>query len=148
MAGVRLLTLSIAGLLLVGCHRDPPTYTVSGKVKFPSGAPVRMGTVETKSRELGIHARGTIESDGSFQLTTFKPGDGAVAGTHDCVVVQVVIAQGYQGSGSTYGVVDPKHNSYHTSGLTIDVKPNESNEVVLVVTAFRGKEASERDHKH
>jgi hypothetical protein len=144
----RLVLVSILCILLVGCHRDPPTYAVSGKVKFPSGAPVRMGTVETKSRDTGLQARGTIESDGSFQLTTFRPGDGAVAGIHDCVVVQIVMTEGTGVGGSTYGVVDPKHNSYHTSGLTIEVKPNETNEVLLEVTAFRGKEASERDHKH
>lgn len=144
----KLALISVGVIGLVGCQRDPPTYPVSGKVQFPSGAPVRMGTVETRSQELGVHARGTIESDGSFSLTTFRPGDGAVAGIHDCVVVQLVVAEGFDGKVSTYGVVDPKHNSYRTSGLTLEVKPDQTNEVVLEVTALRGQEADEKDHKH
>ena len=134
--------------ILLGCDRNPPTYPVSGKVSFPSGAPVRMGTIETKSREMGINARGKIASDGSFTLTTFKPDDGAVAGVHDCVVVQLVIAEDLPKTGGTFGVVDPKHNSYFTSGLSIDVNPEGPNEFRLEVSPFRGKEASEKDHKH
>lgn len=140
------------GLLIacvfVGCDRNPPTYPVSGKIHFPSGSPVRMGTIETKSRELGINARGKIETDGSFTLTTFKPGDGAVAGLHDCVVVQLVIGEDLPKMGSTFGVVDPRHNSYHSSGLTLEVKPEGPNNFRLEVSPFRGKEASAIDHKH
>ncbi len=106
-----------------------------------------MGTIETKSRDLGINARGKINSDGTFQLSTFNPMDGAVVGTHDCVVVQLVLAEELTTTGSTFGVVDPKHNSYASSGLTIDVRP-ENNEVILEVTAFRGRETAEKDHKH
>jgi hypothetical protein len=142
------LLCGLTGILLSGCNRNPPTYPVTGKVRFPSGVPVRMGTIETKARELGTIARGTIESDGTFRLSTFEPDDGAVAGIHDCVVVQMVIAEKIGGRGSTYGVVDPKHNSYRTSGLTIEVDPNKANEFLLEVTPFRGKEGTEADHKH
>lgn len=107
-----------------------------------------MGTVETKSRSLGLNARGKIESDGTFQLTTFEPNDGAVAGVHDCVVVQLVIGEELNKTGSAYGVVDPKHNSYKSSGLTIEVKPDSGNQVVLRVDAYRGKELSEKQHQH
>jgi hypothetical protein len=34
----------------------------------------------------GRPATGTIEPDGSFQLTTFEPGDGVVIGTHTVTV--------------------------------------------------------------
>lgn len=138
----------ILGWMLVGCNRNPPTYPVVGKVQFPSGASVRMGTVETKSRDLGIIARGKINSDGTFSLTTFHPDDGAVSGTHDCVVVQLVIAEELGKTGTTFGVVDPRHNSYHSSGLTMEILPDKINEVTLEVTAYRGKEVSEKDHKH
>lgn len=107
-----------------------------------------MGTVETKSRDLGINARGTIAPDGTFQLSTFQTNDGAVAGVHDCVIVQLVIGEELTKPGSAYGVVDRRHNSYATSGLTIEVAPDGVNEFRLEVTAYRGKEPSEKEHSH
>ena len=144
------MAIMVLGLvsLLPGCRRDPPTYPVRGRVTFPSGAVVRTGTVETRSRELGTNARGSIQPDGTFQLSTFQSNDGAVAGLHDCVVVQLVIAEGLGTAVSTLGGVDPRHNSYRTSGLTIEVLPQPLNEVRLEVSAIGGKELPERDHKH
>jgi hypothetical protein len=142
--------LALLGIVIsIGCNRDPATYPVNGRVRFPSGAAVRMGTIETKSRDLGINARGNINSDGTFQLTTFQPGDGAVAGWHDCVIVQLIIhGEELGGKVSTYGVVDPKHNSYSTSGLSFEVSASQPNEITLEVSPYRGKEAPEKSHKH
>ncbi|MBX3420020.1 MAG: hypothetical protein KF752_00545 [Pirellulaceae bacterium] len=133
---------------LSGCNSHPDTYPVQGKVLFPSGAAVRTGTVEAKSRQHGLNARGEIQPDGSFTLSTFRPGDGAVAGIHDCVVVQFVVAEQLGTVGSAFGVVDPKHNSYKTSGLMIDIQPDTINQVVLQVSALGGKELKEKDHRH
>lgn len=108
-----------------------------------------MGTIETKSRDLGINARGSIQKDGSFQLTTFEPNDGAVAGWHDCVVIQVVMhGEELAGKVSKYGIVDPKHNSYATSGISFEVKPEGTNEIKLQVQPLQGKEQPEKSHKH
>ncbi|MFO0942352.1 MAG: hypothetical protein U0930_16560 [Pirellulales bacterium] len=141
--------ISALFLLTLGCNRNPATYRVKGKVVFPSGANVRMGTIETKSRTLKLNARGTIQKDGSFELTTFSPGDGAVAGVHDCVIVQMVTnAEEFSGKVSSFGMIDPKHNSYTTSGLSFEVKPEGPNEITLEVSPIRGKELSEEQHKH
>jgi len=107
-----------------------------------------MGTIETKSRSLGINSRGKIASDGTFQLSTFSPNDGAVVGLHDCVIVQLVIGEELAKPGSSFGVVDIRHNSYSTSGLTIDVQPGGNNEFRLEVSALRGREPSEKEHRH
>ncbi len=91
---IALLGLSIASLLCCGCSSGQlETYPTKGKVKFKSGAPVHVGTVELKSREHGVQARGDIQPDGTFELSTYSKGDGAVAGTHDCVVVQFVMTE-------------------------------------------------------
>lgn len=144
-----LAILACGAALSVGCNRNPTTYPIKGRVHFPSGSPVRMGTIETKSRELGINARGTINSDGSFELTTFQPGDGAVAGWHDCVVVQLIIhGEEFKGKVSSFGVVDPKHASYGSSGLSFEVSPTQTNQVSLEVSPLRGKEVPEKLHSH
>lgn len=146
----KLFQLAICGILLsIGCNRNPPTYPVKGRVHFPSGSPVRMGTIEAKSRDLAINARGVINSDGTFELSTFTPGDGAVAGWHDCVVVQLVMhAEELNAKISTFGVVDPKHNSYGSSGLSFEVSDTQPNSIDLEVSPFRGKELSDKMHNH
>lgn len=106
-----------------------------------------MGTIELKSREHGVQARGTIENDGSFSLTTYEEGDGAVAGEHDAVVVQFIMTEDVSGhSPSTIGVVDRRFASYSTSDLVVEIKSDGPNDVLVEVEGIR-KEQPE-DHKH
>lgn len=142
------------GILIasVGCGPSrPPAYPAKGRVVFPNGSSVKTGTVELKSRQHGTHARGTIEADGSFVLTTYEKDDGAVAGLHDCVVVQMILAEDAKFRlHGTYGVVHTRFASYATSGLTCTVEPKASNDIVLTVEGI-GKLSTggtEKDHKH
>ena len=133
--------------LISGCSDQLRTYPVSGKVRFTTGGVVHVGTVELKSREHNVQARGQIQSDGSFTLTTYKDGDGAVAGKHYCVVVQFVMAEGISGhKPSTLGVVDRRYASYSTSGLTAQVYPEKKNELILEVEGLLRSQPE--DHKH
>ncbi len=117
---------------------------------FPSGSPVKVGTVELKSRDHSVQARGRIEVDGSFQLTTYSENDGAVAGVHDCVVVQFVMTEDLAGHRpSTIGVIDPRFSSYATSGLTVDIQPGTQNEITLEVQGIRKTQPKEgEEHQH
>ena len=63
-----------------------PLAKVTGKVTY-NGKPVNPGSViftpvAGKGGETGQVATGQIESDGSFTLTTFNTGDGAIPGQH------------------------------------------------------------------
>ena len=76
---------------LQGCGSDhPPTYPVSGKVVFEDGKPLTTGGLvlleSVVTEGLPVNARGTINADGTFELTTFEDGDGAVAGKHRMLV--------------------------------------------------------------
>lgn len=137
------------GLFVValGCSDRLATYPVKGKVQFATGGPVHVGTVELKSREHGIHARGEIQMDGTFTLTTYMPGDGAVQGVHDCVVVQMVMTEGLEGhKPSTIGVVDRRFSSYSSSGLSLEVFEDKPNDILLEVDGLRKTQPD--DHKH
>jgi len=91
--------------------------------------PVHVGTIELESREQAVTARGEIGGDGRFVLSTFKPGDGAVAGMHDCVVVQMVIVEDISNFRPiTGGVIHPRFDSYATSGLVCEVSDNIEND--------------------
>ncbi len=147
------MALSIAALILTGTgcgSGQPPAYTTKGQVVFANGSPVKTGTVELKSREHGVQARGSIGEDGRFVLTTYRQDDGAVAGTHDCVVVQMIVAEdlGVRNHG-VYGVVNPRFASYHTSGLNCTIEPKAGNEIKLTVEGV-GKlieGGTDKDHK-
>ena len=134
--------------ILTGCSNRHKTYPVHGKVQFKSGGPVRVGTIELKSREHDIHARGALNPDGTFTLTTYDDGDGAIAGEHDCVVVQFVMAEGIQGHRpSTIGVIDRRYNSYATSGLEIEISSKGENEITIEVEGLRASQPN-GPHKH
>ncbi|MFO0905035.1 MAG: hypothetical protein U0939_18665 [Pirellulales bacterium] len=144
--------LLLSGLVTVtGCRSDrPPTYPVRGRVVFPDGSPVRTGSIELRSRTHSLQASGEIDSEGRFELTTFEPGDGAVAGEHEAVVVQFVMAENLRGGGgSTLGVVHPRFAAYSTSPLRVHVKEQGENRPELQVDGIqpgRGSSSGRHDH--
>ncbi len=139
--------LLLSFVVALGCSSDRlPTYPVQGRVVFADGSPVRTGSIELKSNEFGVQARGNIAGDGSFQLTTYEENDGAVAGTHQCVVVQLVIVEELSNfKPSTEGVVDPRFGSYSTSELECHVSTTDDNNVTLTVEPLSSEFASDAE---
>lgn len=148
-------SLVVIAVLFCGCSNGQlKTYPTKGKVQFKSGSPVHVGTVELKSREHGVQARGDIKPDGTFVLSTYSPGDGAVAGMHDCVVVQFVMTEELAGfRPSAVGVVHPRYASYPTSGLSLEILAAPANELLIEVEGVKKVSAKEEaahdegDHK-
>lgn len=73
--------------------KKPEMGKVHGKVLY-KGQPVTRGTIsffpiEGKGGDSGQPAIGEIGSDGSFELTTYDTGDGAVTGQHKAIVVSM-----------------------------------------------------------
>ncbi|MHC4877762.1 MAG: carboxypeptidase regulatory-like domain-containing protein [Planctomycetota bacterium] len=133
------ISTAVSALLLLagacGCSDSQvPTWPVSGKVVLEDGTPLETGTVEFASDD-GIHtARGTVQSDGSFRLTTFRDGDGAVAGAHDVVVIQLISTEDLPMHQHDHGpTIDPRFAHYDRSGLRFTVKPEDDNEFRIVV---------------
>src|SRR6478672_4426663 len=78
-------------LALAGCGRGPRLYPVHGKVTWENGNEARElagGLVICESVDGKVGARGDIEKDGSFHLSTYKPGDGVLPGKHRVAVVE------------------------------------------------------------
>ncbi|MFK7734792.1 MAG: hypothetical protein AB8B50_02120 [Pirellulaceae bacterium] len=143
-------SLVVVLLASIGCSGNPRTYPVQGKVQFDNGRPVLVGVVEFQSIEGKINARGDIARDGTFTLTTFESGDGAVAGKHKCVVMQMVMVENVEGfKHSTIGVVDPRYASYRKSGLEVDVAESGDNPIVLKVKGIMKNQPAEGEpHSH
>jgi hypothetical protein len=91
---------------------------VKGKITY-KGQPVTKGLVTFEPDGYGRNARGQLQSDGTYVLTTEKEGDGVVAGHH-----QVSIS----GTGSRLSkeLVPKKYTQRTTSKLEADVDAEHS----------------------
>lgn len=87
----QLYALTFVGLFLIGCGDSQlATHKVEGKIQFAGGGVPRFGSVEFYHPEKKINARGKIESDGTFTVSTYEDGDGAIEGDHQITVNQIV----------------------------------------------------------
>ena len=117
----------LAGLL--GCAPDGPTLVpVKGVVKY-KGKPLPNGDILFVADELGPTATGQIQPDGSYYLTTFSDGDGAVPGGHRIMVSALApTPPGADPAGTLPPPLVPgKYGDYTRSGLTATVKEGEEN---------------------
>jgi hypothetical protein len=105
---------------------------------LPDGSPLTAGVVEfdsvTDDPKRHAVARGKVEPDGTFRLSTYREGDGAVEGRHRVVVMPApVLAEDMRpGQPPPRPNVHPRFGNYETSGLEVTVKPGR-NEVTLTV---------------
>jgi ribosomal protein S12 len=142
--------LGLFALVLSGCNSgNLKTYPIEGQVVFQDGSPVKVGIVETKAVGKTVQARGAINKDGTFTLTTYRENDGAIAGDHKVVVIQVVPVEDIPNyRPSTMGVVHRKHAAYHTSGLTMNVLADGKNKIKLIVSGADPVGPNTKDHGH
>jgi hypothetical protein len=129
------LLVALAGLgpcLVLGCSKKTgmPTAPVVGKVTY-RGKPVPTGTVMFTPDE-GPAATGNIAPDGTYRLTTYREGDGAVIGRHKVTITALQDMGNLlpeQRSPTPPPLVPVKYLSAETSGLTAEVKPDVTNTI-------------------
>lgn len=96
LARVNLLFLVAA--VAAGCGGgtgQKPAFKVSGKVTF-EGKPMAGGgsiSFMPMSKENARGAGGTINEDGTYTVTTYQEGDGAVAGEYRVLITQVTVKE-------------------------------------------------------
>jgi hypothetical protein len=135
--------LALVASAVEGCGSShPATYPVAGKVAFEDGTPLRTGGIVmfesvATDEQPKMSAAGLLTPDGSFQLSTFKEGDGAVAGKHRALIrPQRKTENASQFSQPASSPIDPKFERFETSNLTFNVEQN-NNEIKIVVTRPR-----------
>lgn len=95
MFPIRYLLVCLGVLLIVGCSTDsgfPTTYPVAGTVKY-KGKPIAGATVTFYLSDGKGSAVGSSGPDGSFTLSSFRPGDGAVAGNYKVSIAKYAATQ-------------------------------------------------------
>jgi hypothetical protein len=117
--------LAAAALALPGCGGG--LYPVRGTVTLDDGTPVAKGLVIFERVDGGpaVTARGDIQPDGSYELSTNKPGDGVPPGRYKVVLNSLDLSDVPDEQKDL--PYDAKYLSPRTSDLEFEVKagPND-----------------------
>ncbi|GAA4427903.1 lipoprotein [Bremerella cremea] len=134
MRSLSLVLLFVAVLMLLGCGRSGSLETapVTGVVNY-NGQPLKFGTVSFRPAA-GSPATGTIQSDGTFTLSTYGNGDGAIIGMNEVLVTATDRDAGTAGEVAENTemtapkmLIPQKYTSFSTSELTADVVAGKTN---------------------
>lgn len=132
-AALWLLTISLA---VFGCGRrshELKTAVVKGRVTL-DGQPLPSGVVYVVPQK-GRMAKGMLERDGTFALSTYRQGDGAQVGTHPVIITAIPRDELDAESRALRVPVPERYARPATSGLTIEVKARTKNEIEFDLTS-------------
>jgi hypothetical protein len=122
---------------LAGCGPTPPAFRVTGTVTY-QGQRLTTGAVAFHNLDgASPLAKGEIRPDGTFELTTHRPGDGAPAGEYKVTVTSMIPGQGVEWE---KGYVPPKpliplkYMRLADTPLRAAVRPQDDNVVDLSLT--------------
>ena len=118
----RLALLSFLALATccLGCNNSG-YYPVHGKVVNEAGQPIsglEGSQIEFSSQDGGTSSVGEIQADGSFELTTETPGDGAPPGEYKVLIAP----KSTDPENPIPRVIHQKYESFDSSGLTSKVE--------------------------
>jgi hypothetical protein len=131
----RAAVLALAVIAVAGCGTR--MYPVEGKVLWQDGSPATElagGVVVFESKDSPLSARGELQADGSFRLTTRTPGDGALPG-HYRVLITEPLPQ--ESDRVPPPKMDLRFQSFETSRLEFTVAPSRNEPVFKVDRASR-----------
>jgi hypothetical protein len=140
-------SLTLTGGLLIGlitgCSKYPATAPVKGKITL-NGKPVSTGRISFHPTTGERPALANIQPDGSYSLTTFQRGDGALLGHHKVSIKSTRIENeapppkdfkedaelaakfGTKGGPHLVFLVDKKYYDERTTDLEAEVKPGDN----------------------
>ncbi len=106
---------------LVGCGN--PYYPVTGTISLSDGAPLTKGLIIFERIDDGppVTARGEIQPDGRFSLSTDQPDDGVPAGRYKVVINPLDTSDVPDEQKKL--PFDLKHLNINTSELEFEVRP-------------------------
>jgi len=118
-------------MLIAGCGGG--LQPVRGTVTLADGKPAAGSQVVLEGGPEGkkIAARGDVREDGSFELSTFKPGDGVPPGKYK---VRVNPPPMVNAEAAYISPFNTKYSNFETSGLEFEVKSGQRNEFPIQVT--------------
>lgn len=119
-----------------GCS-EQKTFPVEGKLTFKGGADAKDLAgygITFESQEQKVSASGEVQADGTFKLSTFTEGDGAVPGKHK---VAVTPKQPELDKPSPKPLIDLRYADPAQSGIEVEVKKEKTNPITIEVERAR-----------
>jgi hypothetical protein len=133
----RRFSVALVICILAGCGKGGlATYPVEGRVSFPDGKPLHGGTVEFQpvgEQKGKISARGRIQPDGTYQMSTFAEADGTIEGKHRVLVMSPLPPGHLDPAFPPRPIINPRFQRYDTSMLEYTVKSDGSNKFDITV---------------
>ena len=96
---------------------------VKGTITLADGRPMTRGMVifEKGEGEAAVMARGAIAPDGTYEMSTYKPGDGVPPGKYRVQINPIDLSDTPDEQKNL--PFDAKYTKFDTSGLMYEVKP-------------------------
>jgi hypothetical protein len=125
-----------------GCGRsgELPTVKAGGVVKVDDQPLANANVIFTPAT--GRAATGQTAADGTFTLSTYRPGDGAIIGHHHVTVIARETGDGQTDRPGAPGIELPgkslipeKYGNTGTSGLEFDVTESGENTFQILLTS-------------
>jgi hypothetical protein len=116
--------LAAWALAPAGCNHGTTLSPVRGTVTLEDGSPLKKGMVifeGTAADGKAVTARGEVRPDGSYELGTFKPGDGAPVGKYRVQINPMDLSEVPDEEKKL--PFDAKYLKFETSGLEYEVRP-------------------------
>jgi hypothetical protein len=137
---VRPVILLLLLSALVGCGGG--LHPVRGQVTLDDGTPLTKGLVvfESTEGEPPLTARGDVQADGSYELSTHKPGDGVPPGKYRVLVSprDHDNIDGLEGPRRP-PAFDKRYADFSTSGLEFEVKAGANEFPIRLMRAGKGR---------
>jgi hypothetical protein len=128
----------LAGTLVhcLGCGSPHDLVSVEGIVQL-EGVPMTGGRILLTPREKGKPSAGTIQSDGSFMLSTYELNDGANPGEHGILIFAAAPGQEDPANNSSE---EPRsrRNWMPPEDFTIEIEAGEKNQLTIEVSRASG----------
>ena len=117
---------------VVGCQSSEiELHPVKGTVTFdgkpPEGATVTLRPVADSKAPVDLFPTGAVKADGSFELGTYAPGDGAPAGAYKVIISWVPEDAPLLPNGRFFNKLPDRYSDWKTTPLKIVVEqgPND-----------------------
>lgn len=129
---------ALACSLLCGCGggNGLDTAPTTGEITY-RGKPLPYGSISFRPKA-GPPSTGPIGSDGTFEMSTYRDGDGAILGMNDVMISATELHAGTAKPveagvemPAPKSLIPAKYTAFSTSGLNAEVKEGEKNHFVF-----------------
>jgi len=123
----RLVLVSLGLAVATGCGNG--LSPVAGALTWKDGSPAKElsgGQVVFEEAIKHVSSIGMIGNDGTFTMSTIKPGDGVPTGHYQVAILEHRPNANAAGTQLVPAKLDLKYADLNSSGLEIDIKPGKN----------------------